>query len=107
MLISVPKQLSEEDFWLRYYFKISELKQSQATRVLLVKVGNLEEDEIDWSSEEEKETLIPETPVEQVVITGAQAGEKAASADDGDYELVEESTTQATEEKECESSDWE
>ena len=55
----VPKELSEEDFWKRYYFKVSELELDQKTRSLIV-ASNAplvsEEQEVAWSdsSDEEK-----------------------------------------------------
>lgn len=56
----VPKELSEEDFWKRYYFKVSELELDQKTRSLIV-ASNAplvsEEQEVAWSdsSDEEKD----------------------------------------------------
>ena len=47
----MPKYLSEEDFWMRYYFKVSELQLAEKNRAQIVL--NAGDEELGWSSDDE------------------------------------------------------
>ncbi|KAJ3324297.1 hypothetical protein HDV06_000336 [Boothiomyces sp. JEL0866] len=50
----VPSKINDEDFWVRYFFQISELERQQAARDLLMSGGiNQEADDVAWSSDDE------------------------------------------------------
>ena len=57
----VPHELSEEEFWRRYYFRISELELEQKTRSLIVASNaplNSDHNEVAWSSSDEDEDVV-------------------------------------------------
>ncbi|KAJ3260108.1 26S proteasome non-ATPase regulatory subunit 9 [Boothiomyces macroporosus] len=51
----VPSKIKDEDFWVRYFFQISELERQQAARELLMSGGinQAADDEVAWSSDDE------------------------------------------------------
>ncbi|KAJ3302140.1 hypothetical protein HDV03_005376 [Kappamyces sp. JEL0829] len=52
----VPDSLSEEEFWMRYYFKLNELELAQKARaaLLVTETAAQPEEDIAWSSDEDE-----------------------------------------------------
>ncbi|KAJ3270236.1 hypothetical protein HDV01_000453 [Terramyces sp. JEL0728] len=70
----VPRKIKDEDFWLRYFFQISELERQQAARELLMS-GDINQaaadDDVAWSSDEDTphqsiqmESIVPQEQAE-------------------------------------------
>ncbi|KAJ3130308.1 BSD domain-containing protein 1 [Physocladia obscura] len=59
----VPSAISYDEFWLRYFFKISEVDREEEMRKKLMNDADLNNEEFDWdaTSEEEKEDEKAET----------------------------------------------
>jgi hypothetical protein len=62
----VPKQVSEEEFWLRYYFCIAEIELAQQTRADMVLNSGTQEEDFAWSSEGEEEPVVAGDAVKEV-----------------------------------------
>jgi hypothetical protein len=73
-LTVVPKSVSEDEFWVRYYFCIAEIELAQQTRADLVVDTVENDDDFTWSSDEEKEEVIPSSKaVDEVVEVNSTA----------------------------------
>ncbi|KAI8836582.1 hypothetical protein BC829DRAFT_52529 [Chytridium lagenaria] len=55
----VPSQVTNDDFWLRYFFHVSEIERDEEARKRLLNAAPLNEEEVAWESEDEpdKETV--------------------------------------------------
>jgi hypothetical protein len=70
----VPKELTEEIFWTRYFFKVSQLELDQNTRSLIVASNEpliTEDQEVAWSDSSEDENLTQRQKEEESSIQTA------------------------------------
>ncbi|KAJ3391626.1 BSD domain-containing protein 1 [Entophlyctis sp. JEL0112] len=72
----VPSSLTYEEFWLRYFFQISELEREEETRKKLISDVEQNAEEVDWddgSSQEEEEKACAEKSQKASTSANSQA----------------------------------
>ncbi|KAJ3326428.1 hypothetical protein HDU76_012932 [Blyttiomyces sp. JEL0837] len=52
----VPSQVSHEQFWQRYFFKVAEIDREEETRKRLMNDATLESEDFKWESDDEDQT---------------------------------------------------
>ncbi|KAJ3055195.1 hypothetical protein HK097_011271 [Rhizophlyctis rosea] len=58
----VPSQVSADDFWLRYFFRVGELEREEAARKKLMHDASTEEDAFSWGSDDEDDDTPKDVP---------------------------------------------
>ncbi|KAJ3197403.1 hypothetical protein HK101_003829 [Irineochytrium annulatum] len=77
----VPSQVTAEDFWLRYFYRVSEVEREEETRKRLMMESNLNDEEVAWESDEDEATTAAEVPeVEAVEAPPPAASEETLTA---------------------------
>ncbi|KAI8900076.1 hypothetical protein BC833DRAFT_583216 [Globomyces pollinis-pini] len=82
----IPVKVSEDQFWVRYYFRISELELAQATRARLVQSNenpeNIDDDEVKWSSDEDDDEQNIDAPSD--IVAKSPVDKSSENATDQD-----------------------
>ncbi|KAJ2998918.1 hypothetical protein HDV02_003893 [Globomyces sp. JEL0801] len=82
----IPVKVSEDQFWVRYYFRISELELAQATRARLVQSNenpeNIDDDEVKWSSDEDDDE--PKIDAPSDIVSKSPVDKSSENATDQD-----------------------
>ncbi|KAJ3042544.1 hypothetical protein HDV00_007078 [Rhizophlyctis rosea] len=70
----VPDEISAEDFWLRYFFRVTELEREEVARKKLMTDANPSEDEeFTWGSDDEEDEPHPVPAPQPATSTSAPA----------------------------------
>ncbi|KAI9363424.1 hypothetical protein DFJ73DRAFT_811166 [Zopfochytrium polystomum] len=76
----VPSQVSPEDFWIRYFFKVAEVVREEETRKRLMQDASLMEDEFKWDSDEDEVEPSPSKAAQLPPALAPNATEGSASS---------------------------
>ncbi|KAJ3105045.1 hypothetical protein HDU97_008653, partial [Phlyctochytrium planicorne] len=78
----VPSQVANEDFWLRYYFYVSEVEREEEARKRLMNAAPLNEEEVAWESDDEQPEDASEAAKQASAIAHPAPDEALMSATD-------------------------